>query len=300
MPERPPLFYARVAGFIYLLAMALGIFSQGSSSGKSLPAMQPLRPATSRTMRVSVVTFVTDVVIAWAFYELLKTVDRSLALLGALLRVADGAILAVTTFAGLITLRLLSGAAYLHSIPVDQLESLARVATSARGLAFYVGFVFLGLGSTIFAYLLFKSRYVPRILAGWGIFASILLAGGSLGVILSSWFADHLSMAFMVPMFFYEVPLGVWLLTKGVRLPPAAAALVKDRCHHRNRGGGELRPTASLTCHGPCWWPNNDRLQPPVPTHPRRVRISPYCSCDPAAYVLVGVALRSCHGRNQS
>jgi hypothetical protein len=232
MPERPPLFYARVAGFIYLFAMALGIFSQVFVLGKivtddagSLASNVAHYEGLFRLgIAVDVITFVTDVIIAWAFYELLKTVDRSLALLGALLRVADGAILAVTTFGGLITLRLLSGVAYLHSIPGDQLESLARVFTSARGLGFYVGFVFLGVGSTIFAYLLFKSRYVPRVLAGWGIVASILLAGGSLGVILSSWFADHLSMAFMVPMFFYEVPLGVWLLTKGLRLPPAAAA----------------------------------------------------------------------------
>ena len=55
---------------------------------------------------------------------------------------------------------------------------------SARGLGFYIGFVFLGFGSTIFAYLLFKSRYIPRVLAAWGIFSSSLLAIGSLAVIL--------------------------------------------------------------------------------------------------------------------
>jgi hypothetical protein len=36
--------------------------------------------------------------------------------------------------------------------------------------------VFFGLGSTVFAYLWFKSRYIPRWLAALGIFSSLLVA----------------------------------------------------------------------------------------------------------------------------
>ena len=166
----------------------------------------------------TVITFLSDVVIAWAFYELLKSVDKSLALLGAFLRVADGAILAGITLNGLITLRFLSGVDYLQAFDASQLQGLARLYISARGLGFYIGFVFLGCGSAIFAYLLWRSRYVPAVLPAWGIFASLLLAVGSLAVILSPWFAANASMAYMIPMFFYEVPLGLWFLLKGVRV----------------------------------------------------------------------------------
>lgn len=175
--ERSPLFYARVAGFIYLFAMALSILSQmlildrivvdgdaGATAHNILAAEGTFRIG----IVIDVVVFASDIVIAWAFYELLKAVDRSLALLGTLLRVADGAILAVTAFSGLITLKLLSSADYLQAFQVNQLQALARLFISVRGGGFYVGFVFLGLGSTIFAYLLFRSRYVPRALAAWG------------------------------------------------------------------------------------------------------------------------------------
>jgi hypothetical protein len=155
-------------------------------------------------------------------------VDKSLALLGAFLRIADGAILAVVTLNGLITLRLLSGVGYLQGFDTNQLQGLARLYVSARGLGFYIGFVFLGLGSAVFAYLLLKSRYVPAILPAWGIFASLLLAIGSLAVIFSPWFAANAAMACMVPMFFYEVPLGLWFLVKGVRSPTGRAALTTD------------------------------------------------------------------------
>lgn len=232
--ERTPVFYARVAGFIYLFAMALAIFSQSFVLGKIVVAGNAAATADNILafaglyrlgIAVDVVTFVSDVVIAWAFYELLKPVDHSLALLGAFLRIADAAILAVVTLNGLITLRLLSGVGYLHVFEQNQLQVLARLYLSARGLGFYIGFVFLGLGSAVFAYVLFKSRYVPRALPAWGMFSSLLLALGSLTVILSPWFEANASTAYMVPMFFYEVPLGLWFLVKGVRTPAVGRAL---------------------------------------------------------------------------
>jgi len=232
--ERSPAFYARVAGFIYLFAMALALFSQSFVLGKIIVPGNAAATAGNILafeglyrlgIAVDVVTFVTDVVIAWAFYELLKSIDNSLALLGAFLRIADAAILAVVTLNGLMTLRLLSGVGYVQVFEQSQLQGLARLYLSARGLGFYIGFVFLGLGSAVFAYLLFKSRYVPRALPAWGMFASLLLALGSLAVILFPWFEANASMAFMVPMFFYEVPLGLWFLVKGVRTATVGGGL---------------------------------------------------------------------------
>jgi hypothetical protein len=63
------------------------------------------------------------------------------------------------------------------------------------------------------------------VLAAWGIFSSLLLAIGSLAVILFPWFADKASMAYMIPMFFYEVPLGLWFLIKGVTVPTVERAV---------------------------------------------------------------------------
>lgn len=232
VPERSPLFYARVAGSIYLAAMALSMFTQvyvpgqiivpgdGAATARNLVASEGLFRA---GIVVDILIFVSDIVIAWAFYELLKAVDDGLALLGVFLRVADAAILAAVTLNGLISVRLLSGADYLQAIDTRQLQGLARLFMSMRGTGLYIGFVFLGAGSTVFAYLLFKSRYVPRVLAGWGVLASLLLALGSLATLLSTWFAATASMASMVPMFFYEVPLGLWFLFKGVKVPVADA-----------------------------------------------------------------------------
>jgi len=223
---RSPIFYARVAGWIYLIAMALSLFTQMyvpdkidvphnvSATAHNLSAFAGLYRT---AIVVDILIFVSDVVIAWAFYELLKDVDRELALLGAFLRVADAAILATATLCGVVALRLVSGAEYLEGMDLKELAGLARLAIGIRGAGLYAGFVFLGAGSTVFAFLLLKSRLVPRLLPAWGMLASPLLALGSLGTLLSPWFAANLSMLAMLPMFFYEVPLGLWFVVKGVQ-----------------------------------------------------------------------------------
>ena len=226
--ERSPLFYARLVGTIYLVAMALSMFTQVYVPAQVLVAGDAA--ATARNLAahdllfragivVDILIFVSDVVIAWAFYQLLKGVDDGIALLGALLRVADAAVLAAVTLNGMISVRLVSGVDYLQGVDPRALQGLARVFMNARGVGLEIGFVFLGAGSTLFAYLLYRSGYVPRLISGWGVFASVLLSVGALATLLSPWFATNLSMASMVPMFFYEVPLGIWLLVRGVKAP---------------------------------------------------------------------------------
>jgi hypothetical protein len=77
--------------------------------------------------------------------------------------------------------------------------------------------VFLGLGSTIFATLLYRARYVPRPLAGLGIIASLLLALHPMVAIVLPGVRPYW-IAAMAPMFLYEVGIGLWFVFKGVEL----------------------------------------------------------------------------------
>jgi hypothetical protein len=225
--ERSASFYARIAGFIYLFAMALAIGNQAVLAGVVVPGDAATTAhnisASEGLFRLGIaadlVAFVCDVVMGWAMYELLKTVDKSLALLGAFFRVANAAILAVTAATALVILILLSGSDYLRVFDPNQLQGLAMVYLRARALGSYVGFVFLDLGASVFAYLLFRSRFIPRVLSAWGIFSSAIGVGGSLAVILFPWFTAKPAIASMTPMFFYEVSLGLWFLSKGVTVP---------------------------------------------------------------------------------
>jgi hypothetical protein len=158
-------------------------------------------------------------VLTWALYVLLRPVNRHLALLGAFFRLSELAVLCIATVNSLVVLRLLGGAEYLKTFDASQLHSLVMLAYTTQGLGMSVGFILLGLGSAVFAYLLLKSRYVPRPLALLGIFSSLLLALGTLAIIVFPRLGAT-GMAYMMPMGLYEVGLGLWLLAKGLKRPP--------------------------------------------------------------------------------
>ena len=119
---------------------------------------------------------------------------------------------------------LLSGADYLQAVRTDQLQGLARIPISAFGAGVNISFVFLGLGSTMFGYLWFKSRYIPRALAALGVFGSMVLAIGSFSFIIFPKLADWAEPGYFAPLGIFEVAMGFWLLFRGLRPSGSSSA----------------------------------------------------------------------------
>jgi len=225
---------ARVAGLIYLIAMATSMFAELYARAPLIVRGDAMRTALNIAASeglfrlgsvIHLVTFASDAVLAIALYVVLRPVGRNVALLAASLRLIDSAILSVNMLNDFAVLRLVSGTDYLQTFDTKQLQALARLFLSVEAAGFQIGFVFLGLGSTVFSYLWLKSRYIPRALAGWGIFASLVLAVVTLACILFPHVGEVIGLTYMAPMFFYEVGLGLWLLIKGIALPVGVAAV---------------------------------------------------------------------------
>jgi hypothetical protein len=218
---------ARVIGVLYPLQMATGVFGEVFARGRLIVSGDATKTAENimsaeGLFRLSVVTdlvtYILVMVLTWALYVLLRPVNRNLALLGAFFRLSELAVLCIATVNSLVVLRLLSGAAYLNAFQPEQLRSLVMLAYQTQGLGMSVGFVLLGLGSAIFAYLLLKSHYVPKALAFLGIFGALLLSIGTLALIVFPGLTA-IGMTYMMPMGLYEVSLGFWLLVRGIREP---------------------------------------------------------------------------------
>jgi Domain of unknown function (DUF4386) len=216
---------AKIIGIIYPIQMATGIFGEMFARGQLIVRGDAARTAenimeSEQLFRLSIaadlITYILVMVLTWAFYVLLRPVNRHLALLGAFFRLSELAVLCIATVNSLVVLRLLSGAAYLKAFDVNQLHSLVMLTYNSQGQAMTVGFVLLGLGSAVFAYLLLRSRYVPKAFAVLGVFSSLLLALGSLAIIVFPGLGV-IGMSYMMPMGLYEVGLGFWLLIKGIK-----------------------------------------------------------------------------------
>ncbi len=220
---------ARVAGVLLLLLMAGGFFSQILVPASLIVDDDAAATArnileSERLFRVGaaadVLIFACDIVMAIAFYVLLRGVNPGLALLGMLWRTAQGTIMIANTIAFLSVPVVLTDPGNSGGFDTGELEALANTYIGVHTTGFGVGLVLLGLGNAVFAYLLYKSRYVPRALAGWGVFANIVLAAFTLAIIVFPGAEDTAAIASgrYVPVFFFEVILGGWLVARGVRL----------------------------------------------------------------------------------
>lgn len=223
---------AKIIGILYPIQMATGIFGEAFVHGQLIIRGGPAKTAenimaSEQLFRLSIagdlITYILVMVLTWAFYVLLRPVNRHLALLDAFFRLSELAVLCIATVNSLVVLKLLSGAGYLKAFDVNQLHSLVMLAYNTQGQGMMVGFILLGLGSAVFAYLLLRSRYVPKAFAVLGVFSSLLLALGSLAIIVFPGLGV-IGMSYMMPMGLYEVGLGFWLLIKGIKAPIAQPA----------------------------------------------------------------------------
>src|SRR5438105_900945 len=79
---------------------------------------------------------------------------------------------------------------------------------------------FFAAGSTLFAWLLLRGRMIPVSLAWLGVVASALLVVG-LPLAFGRVISGTITQLMWLPMAGFEIPLGFWLLIKGV--PDSAA-----------------------------------------------------------------------------
>lgn len=221
---------ARIVGFLYLFTNVTAIVAF-SIRGKLMVLRDPVQSATNiagseQLWRIGIatelVTIVGVLILLWGLYVVLRPIHRDVALLAAFLRLGENFTLAFITVLEFAALAAVKGVTRLQAFGADASHALVYTSLRVYGDAFNIGFLFLGLGSAVFSHLWWKSRYIPRLLAGWEIFSSLLMAAMSVAVIIFPALAK-LGITYMMPMGLYEFGLGFWLLIKGITVPTAAA-----------------------------------------------------------------------------
>ena len=215
---------ARIAGAAYLIAMAtsvLGYFPAQSIVGSDIAQTAANIIANERLFRIGIasnlLTYIVDIALIWALYLLLKPINEKLALFAVLLRLIETACLAMGVADELVTIRLLTSPAYSDLMEPTQRYAFARISMVSYSSTFSTGFTFLGLGSTVFSYLLLKSGYIPRFLAFLGIFSSLFVALGTVLIIVFPEIRKLFPYGYG-PLGVFEITLGLWFLLKGVKI----------------------------------------------------------------------------------
>ena len=220
---------ARVVGASYLLAIPPALFSGIYVATQLVYNKNAAQSAQwimshERLFRLGIASdltaFAIDIALVAALYVVLKPVSRGLALFAALCRVIETALFFAVTLKYFDVLGFLSGAQYLEGVDAEHLLAFARLAISSHNAGYNVGLVLAGLGSTVFCYLWLESGYVPKWLAGFGVFASIMLASFTFAWVIVPEYAKIITVGFYGgPIFLFELSMGFWLLFKPLRSP---------------------------------------------------------------------------------
>ncbi|MGQ8337043.1 DUF4386 domain-containing protein [Sunxiuqinia sp. A32] len=166
------------------------------------------------------------IVLALALYQILKATGKSLAMLALLLKLAEATLAAVAVLIPFIALQFINNDLYPTGLPPEQLQFPIGLLLNSHKAIMAVPMVFLGLDMILFCYLFFKSNFVPRIIAGFGILSFALIFVHALMYILMPELAAMQlnQFIFWTPSGIFEIAIGIWLLAKGINMPDAQLA----------------------------------------------------------------------------
>ena len=219
--QTSPLVRARVAGALYLLSNIFAPFTllylpsrfivrgDAAATAKNILASEML-------FRLGIVgnlfTFIANIFLALALYQLLKVVSKNMASVMVILFLVGVPIAMLNEVTQLAVLRLLSGADYLKVYAPDQLQALAYLLLGLHDQGLLVAHIFFGLWLLPMGYLVFRSGFIPKIVG-------VLLVIAGVGYVVQS-FATFLG--YNVNIIVYtglgELVFLLWLLIKGVNV----------------------------------------------------------------------------------
>lgn len=215
--------YARFAGLMYFFTAfdiaGVVIVSRISGNGTFLDTAHSVA-ALETLYRIGLlcglVGNLSTILLAVGLYVALKPVDGNLAMAALLFRLAESAIGGVVVVFGFASLQIYLDAN--HGTPMDsnQLGELANLVSHTSAAGTEVSVTFFCVGSAIFFYLFLKSAYIPRILATWGLLASVFCLIAFVGSLLVPRDSELLTGIGGLPIGVAEPVVGLWLLIRGI------------------------------------------------------------------------------------
>ena len=220
---------AKVAGFMFLFSLIgpllnwtfvlsrLVVAENAIATGNNIMANE----FQSRLgITIELIMAVGLIVLALALYVILKPINRTLALLALLLKSVEATLVAAIVLVSLIALQVLSGDAYLSILTPEELQASVGFVLNQHTALYAIPMVFLGLDMMIFSYLFYKSMYIPRALASFGIVSFALIFVHALMFMLAPQYATMPinQIVFFAPSGLFEIIIGFWLLSKGLKI----------------------------------------------------------------------------------
>ena len=166
--------------------------------------------------------------IAVLMFPFLRHTSEPLALGYVGLRVAELGVVLLYMVVPLIVLALGNGARD-GTVDASASQSLGSLLQALRDVTLVLLYLFTGASGIIFAFLLYRSKLVPRPLAVLGLIGyPVLLAGAALAMFGVTDVQQGTGMLAMLPGGLFELILPIWLLAKGFSHPVVPGVTSSD------------------------------------------------------------------------
>jgi len=223
----------RFAGLLYVLTSIVGFFAMGYVPGRLIvhgnPAATANNIATFETLfRLGIagdlIGHAGFIFVALALYDLLKGVNQRHASLMFVLIVVSVPIAFVNELNSIAALVLVREADILSIFEKPQRDALVMLFLNLHHYGFVVAEIFWGLWLFPLGLLVYRSRFLPRLLGIWLVFAGVAWVTLSLTGLLSPQYQDKVD-TYSQPAFFGEIAFMFWLLIKGAKPKPLAGSV---------------------------------------------------------------------------
>ena len=213
---------ATIAGVTLLLYIAIGITQMvlgSATNAESISERLVLMAQHATQVRINlllgvIVCFIA-VTLAVTLYAITRDEDRDLAILALCFRVTEGMLAVVGIMTTVALLWLATDGAGTGELDRGAAHGIATFLQRVRGWNVTIAAMLFAAGSTIFCWLFLRGRMIPTALAWLGLIASILLVVG-LPLQLAGFLGGSIVQFLWLPMALFEIPLGLWLIIKGV------------------------------------------------------------------------------------
>ena len=223
--EKSQIRYARLAGFMYLfvdLAYVAGVmianrFEVPGNFTETAHAIMKSELLYRIGLTSIFIGALSTVFLAMGLYVTVKPIDKNLALLALLFRLAEATIFGLQSLFGFVVLKVFIGSDYTNAFGSSQPAVLVNLRSAVNSDGFIVAGLFFCMGSIIFFYLLLKSTYLPKALSAFGLFGTLLVTITNFADLLLPQYHKTLQLGVM-PVGVAEILVGLWLLIKGLDL----------------------------------------------------------------------------------
>ncbi len=217
---------ARIAGLLYLIIFGGGIFAQfivrqslivpgdaTTTASNILASEQFFRLGIGGDLLM----LLSDVALAVLFYLLLRPVNNALAMLAAVFRLTQAAVIGSSLVNLFYALNLLHSADLMRVVGADQL----MIFLDAHAIGYSVAMIFFGVNCLLTGYLVFQSGYFPKVLGILLVIAGIAYLADSFAQVLLTDYAAYKALfeSVAIPLAVVgELAMALWLLIRGINV----------------------------------------------------------------------------------